>query len=89
MEAVHNNGADKEVSELFESLALLEKPSYVTKGVFQLEETVFLKHRRDIASIIVFKTVCFFDIWQYQNSCCAKKSGTGNAKIQGYDRVHF
>lgn len=52
MEAVHNNGADKEVSELFESLALLEKPSYVTKGVFQLEETVFLKHREILLPLL-------------------------------------
>lgn len=59
MEAVHNNGADKEVSELFESLALLEKPSYVTKGVFQLEETVFLKHREILLPLLCSRQFVF------------------------------
>lgn len=82
MEAVHNNGADKEVSELFESLALLEKPSYVTKGVFQLEETVFLKHREILLPLLCSRQFVFLIYGSTRTLVVQRKAEPGMLKYK-------
>ena len=57
--ALKNNSNDIEASELFEALALFEKPSYVTKGVFQLDEAVFLKYREILLPLLCSRQFVF------------------------------
>ena len=80
MVAVHNNGADKEVSELFESLALLEKPSDVTKGVFQLEETVFLKQREILLPLLCSRQFVFWIYGSTRTLVVQRKAEPGMLK---------
>lgn len=80
MVAVHNNGADKEVSELFESLALLEKPSDVTKGVFQLEETAFLKHREILLPLLCSRQFVFWIYGSTRTLVVQRKAEPGMLK---------
>lgn len=80
MVALHNNGADKEVSELFESLALLEKPSDVTKGVFQLEETVFLKQREILLPLLCSRQFVFWIYGSTRTLVVQRKAEPGMLK---------
>lgn len=82
MAALKNNGSDKEVSELFESLALFEKPSYVTKGVFQLEETVFLKHREILLPLLCSRQFVFLIYGSTRTLVVQRKAEPGMLKYK-------
>ena len=59
LSAMHKRMHDPELDELFESLALQEKPSYVTRGVFQLEEAVFLKYKDVLLPLLCSRQFLF------------------------------
>lgn len=50
---------DKKLCELFESISLQEKPSYVTRGVFQLEGDTFLKYRDVLLPLLCSRQFLF------------------------------
>ena len=78
--ALHSKGLNQEVSELFESLALLEKPSYVTKGVFQLEETVFLKYREILLPLLCSRQFVFLIYGSSRTLVVQRKAEPGMRK---------
>lgn len=80
MVAMHNLESDKEVNELFESLALLEKPSYVTRGVFQLEETVFLKYREILLPLLCSRQFVFLIYGSTRSLVVQRKADPGMLK---------
>ena len=80
MAALKNNSFDKDVIELFESLALFEKPSYVTKGVFQLEETVFLKYREVLLPLLCSRQFVFLIYGSTRTIIVQRKAEPGMLK---------
>lgn len=80
MAALKNNSFDKDVIELFESLALFEKPSYVTKGVFQLEETVFLKYREILLPLLCSRQFVFLIYGSTRTIIVQRKAEPGMLK---------
>ena len=81
LSAMHKRMHDPELDELFESLALQEKPSYVTRGVFQLEEAVFLKYKDVLLPLLCSRQFLFLVYGSTRRLVVQRKAEPGMLKF--------
>lgn len=80
LSAIHKRAHDSELDELFESLALQEKPSYVTREIFRLEEETFLKYRDVLMPLMCSRQFVFLIYGSARTFVIQRKTEPGTLK---------
>lgn len=81
LSAMHKRIHDPELNELFESLALQEKPTHVTRGVFQLEEAMFLKYKDVLLPLLCSRQFLFLIYGSTRSLVVQRKAEPGMLKF--------